>query len=344
MTEIRTALVTGGAGFIGRHLVAQLVEMGTHVRVLDPGARQEDFPMIEFGGKVELLPKSVHDEGTLKASLKDVTHVFHLAANAHLWADQRRDFDDINHLGTAALFKTTAGLPIEKIVITSSEVILRGWRNGSPVLISERDSAKNIGSMAGPYSRSKYLQDSLAREAAATGQPVVVVCPTVPVGPGDTRLTAPSRMILDFVNGKSPAYMETGLNLVPVEEAARGHILAALKGAVGERYILGGDNFYLSDLLTSLERMTGKDMPTTRIPWWMAYISAHFMEATASFITHRPPSASIEGVRLALHDGFVDTSKARIELGFVAGSVDDALLRALRWFKQADLSSDANSI
>ncbi|MCH8862296.1 MAG: NAD-dependent epimerase/dehydratase family protein [Proteobacteria bacterium] len=319
------SLVTGGAGFIGRHLVAQLTGAGVPVRVLDPLATAADFP-----SGVEVIPGSVLDKVALDAALGGVRHVYHLAANAHLWARDRGSYAVINIEGTRALLQATRTHNPEKIVITSSETILRGWRDASPAPISEDDPVPAIDAMAGPYTRSKLAQDALAREAARSGLPVIIVYPTVPVGPGDRAMTAPTRMTLDLLRGDTPAMLEARLNFIAVEDAARGHILAAEKGTSGGRYILGGQNMAIGEFLALLGDVSARPMPTRRIPWWLAALSARVMELGAA-ITGNALRASVEGVRLAKHQSFVDTARARNDLGFEAGSVGEALRRQIAW-------------
>lgn len=321
------SLVTGGAGFIGRHLVEQLAAAGENVRVLDPAAGADDF-----SAGVDVIRGSVLDAAALAAALDGARHVYHLAANAHLWAHHRASFDEINVRGTKALLQAARAHNPEKIIITSSETILRGWRERNPAPITEDDPATAPAAMAGPYTRSKLAQEALALAAARDGLPVVVVYPTLPVGPGDRAMTAPTRMVLDLLRGKTPAMLEAGFNFLPVEDAARGHILAAGKGLPGGRYILGGANMTMAEFMGLLGEVSGRPMPARRIPWWLAAVSARAMELSAA-VTGKEPRASVEGVRLARNHGFVDTAKAARDLGFEAGSVGEALRRQIAWFE-----------
>ena len=173
---------------------------------------------------------------------------------------------------------------------------------------------------------------ALAREAARSGLPVITVYPTIPVGPGDRAMTAPTRMVLDLLRGDTPAMLEARLNFIAVEDAARGTILAAGKGAPGGRYILGGQNMTIGEFLALLGDVSGHQMPARRIPWWLAALSARVMELGAA-VTGNAPRASVEGVRLAKHQSFVDTARARSDLGFEAGSVGEALRRQIAWFE-----------
>jgi dihydroflavonol-4-reductase len=238
----------------------------------------------------------------------------------------------INLQGTKVLLEAAEEHNPEKIIITSSETVLRGWRDSNPTPISEDDQIPAAEAMAGPYTRSKHAQDALARAAARKGLPVIVVYPTVPMGPGDRHMTAPSRMVLDLLRGRTPAVLETGLNFIAVEDAAHGIILAAEKGTPGGRYILGGANMAIGEFLALLSDVSGRSMPSRRVPYWLAALSARAMEANAN-ITGREPKASLEAVRLARNPSFVDTTKAARELDFSAGPIGDALRRQIAWFE-----------
>src|SRR5579864_6790926 len=186
--------------------------------------------------------------------------------------------------------------------------------------------------MIGDYKRSKWLAEQEARQAATAGLPVVIVNPTTPVGPGDAKPTPTGRILVDFLNGRMPAYVDTGLNFVPVEDAAAGHLLAAERGRAGERYILGGENLTLKAVLDALSRISGRTAPSVRLPHAVA-LAAGYADAVFSFVMRREPRIPLEGVRMARHNMFVNTARARRELGFAPGPVAAALDRAVLWYQ-----------
>ncbi|MEE8294602.1 MAG: NAD-dependent epimerase/dehydratase family protein, partial [Sphingomonadales bacterium] len=265
MTSFKTALVTGGAGFIGRHLVALLVKKGCRVTVLDPGAIQNMFPK-----GVNVIKGSILDDKALAEAFIGVDVVFHLAALSHLWARDKKQFERINVEGTAAVLKAAKAAGVGKIVVTSTETVLRSWANNNPFPITEQEPTPDVEDMAGPYTRSKLKAANLVRAASSGGLPVVQVFPTVPVGPGDFGLTAPTKMILDFVTGKTPAYFNALLNFVAVEDVAQGHYLAAERGMPGEEFILGGENHTMSRFLEMLEDVSKVKMPKRKVPYQLA--------------------------------------------------------------------------
>ena len=319
-----TDLVTGGSGFIGRHVVAALRERGAQVRVLDV-APPDDLP-----ADVAFVPGSVLDPPGLDAAMADVRRVYHLAGIAKLWSHDRADFDRVNAGGTAAVLRAAAARGVERVIHCSTEAILLPKHRGAETLIDETVQP-TLADMPGPYTRSKLNAEQSVLAAVQDGLNAVIVNPTVPIGPGDRNLTPPAAMLSMFLNGQSPAYLDCVLNLVDVRDAATGMVLAAERGRTGERYILGGDNVALRELLALLERISGRPMPKRAVPGWLALASAMVTEWTADVLTGRTPAATREGVRLALRSGPFDSRKARDELGYTPRPLAEALADAVRW-------------
>ncbi len=274
----RQSLVTGGGGFIGSHLVRQLLENDEMVRVLE-------LPDVPLPENVEVVRGSICDAHIVRKALKGVQRLYHLAANPNLWAQRKSDFNLVNFEGTRTIFAEAAKQDLEVIVYTSTESILTG--NARRDTLVDAAVVRKLSEMPGPYCRSKFLAEQEAFKAAKKGLPVVIVAPTLPIGPGDRWITPPTRMILDFLNAKTPAYLECGLNMVDVRDVAKGHILAAERGRIGERYILGNENLNLSELLGFIEEIAGLAMPKVRIPYWLALISGVLSELTADYVTHQ---------------------------------------------------------
>ena len=320
-----TDLVTGGGGFIGRHLVRLLHERGRAVRVLDldPG---DDYPP-----GVEVIRGSVTDAKIVSEALAGVENLYHLAGNPSLWAPSGADFEINNHRATRTLLDETARRNLNRIVFTSTESILSACRESRRKGYVDESAEGVIGDMPGPYCRSKFLAEQAAREAARDGQPVVIVNPTLPVGPGDRRLTPPTRMILGFLNGRYAAYLECHLNLIDVRDVATGHILAAERGRIGERYILGNENLRLSALLALIEEITGARMPRLKVPYPLALAIAAADEVLANTVPGRLPAAPLTGVRLAKHPVQFKSSKAVRELGLPLRPIKDSLRSTITW-------------
>jgi dihydroflavonol-4-reductase len=264
-----------------------------------------------------------------------VARVYHLAANPNLWAADPDEFMKTNYRGTLAVLAAAAEANVERVVYTSTESILKSYRHPAAGDVNESVSW-TLDDMPGAYCRSKFLAEQAALAAARNGLPVIVVNPTLPIGPGDVHITPPSRMLLDFLNGKTPAYLDCEFNLADVRTVALGHILAAEKGRIGERYILGGRNIGVPDLLDLLGRLSGRRMPKMRIPYWVAWSAAAFSE-TISLVTKRPPVAPLTGVRLARTPMRFDTSKAVAELGLPETPLETSLRDALAWFTEQRL-------
>ncbi|RMG16174.1 MAG: NAD-dependent epimerase/dehydratase family protein [Planctomycetota bacterium] len=322
------ALVTGGAGFIGAWLVRCLHEQGAEVRVLErPGA---DPRAIE-GLPVEWVEGDVRDRDAVRRALADRDHLFHLAGNPNLWTYPRTEFESVNHQGTRRVLDEAARRPLARIVFTSTESILVGRRPGGPI---DENAAPELEDMVGPYCRSKLLAERAAFAAAREGQPVVIVNPTLPVGPGDRNRTPPGRMIEAFLAGRIRGYVEATLNFVDVRDVAEGHVLACLRGSPGRRVILGGEDLALSAFFALLSAESGIPAPAYRVPYAVALAYAFCAERVADWITHRPPLASVTGLRLARRGMRFDCARAREELGFAPRPVRESIRDAVRWYRE----------
>ena len=322
------SLVTGGGGFIGSHLVKLLLAQGETVKVLE-------LPDVPVHPDVEVIRGSICDGSTVHRALKGVDRLYHLAANPNLWARDKKDFNRVNYEGSCTVFKEAAKKSLEVIVYTSTESILTGRGQGD-ALVDDAVQRK-LNEMPGPYCRSKFLAEQAAFQAAREGLPVVIVAPTLPIGPGDRLITPPTRMILDFINAKTHAYLNCQFNLVDVRDVAMGHILAAKYGRPGERYILGHENMTLGELLRLIEDITGLTMPKICVPYWLALIAGVFSELTSDYITHRSPRASLTGIRLACHSMHFDSGKAIKELNFPQNSLRQALTDEVAWLDNEGL-------
>lgn len=321
-------LVTGGAGFIGQHVVDALVQRGDQVRVLDLQKPKMPHP------KVEYILGNITDATEVRSAMKSVRRVFHLAAKAGLWAKRNKDFYAVNQLGARYVFQEAERVGVERIVHCSTESILKSFRRKDGEEPTNESVRLTLEDMPGHYCRAKFLAEQEALAAAERGVPVVVVNPTVPIGPGDATLTPPSRMLLGYLNGKYGAYLETHMNMVDARDVAAGHLAADEKGRTGERYILGGTNLNLSLLLKELAEITGRSMPAKQVPYWLALGFSYFNETWAN-ITGKPPAAPITGVRLAGSPMLFDNSKAIEELGVEFRPLRASLTDEIKWFHEA---------
>ncbi|WMJ09064.1 NAD-dependent epimerase/dehydratase family protein [Nitrosomonas sp. sh817] len=324
----RRSLVTGGGGFIGSHLVRQLQENGDIVRVLE-------LPDVPLPANVEVVRGTICDPHVVRKALKGVQRLYHLAGNPNLWAQKKSDFNRVNFEGTRTIFAEAAKHDLEVIVYTSTESIVTGNALRNVPAFSALECQLN--EMPGPYCKSKLLAELEALKAAESGLPVVIVAPTLPVGPGDRSITPPTRMILDFLNVKTPAYLDCRFNMADVRDIAQGHILAAARGKPGQRYILGNENITLGQLLTWIEEITGLLMPKKRIPYGLALIAAVVSEFVADYMTHKPPMAPLAGVRLARYPMHFDCSKAVNDLGLPQNSVRQAVADEIEWLLDSGL-------
>jgi dihydroflavonol-4-reductase len=320
-----TTLVTGAAGFLGSHVARQLVARGEEVRVLLRPSSQNraiaDLPL-------EYVTGDLRDPASLDRAMKDIKRVFHVAADYRLWAKRSKDIYDSNVGGTKNILAAAKRARVEQLIYTSTVATIAVDRPSQP---NESTDAK-LEEMVGHYKRSKWMAEREALNAAKEGLPVIVAMPTTPVGPWDWKPTPTGKIIADFLNGNMPGYVETGLNFVGVEECAAGHLLVAEKGKVGQRYLLGGENLTLKEVLDLLAKITGLPAPSLKIPHGIA-LSAAYASTIFSRLIGREPGITIEGVKIAQHMMFVDCTRAQRELGFKAGPVAAALDRAVRWYE-----------
>jgi dihydroflavonol-4-reductase len=320
-----TTLVTGASGFLGSHVARQLVARGEAIRVLLRSSSRtraiEDLP-------VEKILGDLRDVASLGRALTGVSRVFHVAADYRLWARDPRDIYESNVTGTKNLLEAARRAGVQLFIYTSTVATVAVDRPGLP----NEETASALEEMIGHYKRSKWLAEKEALQAAQQGLPVVVVMPTTPVGPGDWKPTPTGKIIVDFLNGRMPGYVDTGLNFVGVEDAAAGHLLAAEKGKPGERYLMGAENLTLKQVLDILARVTGLPAPRLKIPHSVA-LGVAYAETAFSRLLGREPRIPVEGVKIARHTMFVDCSRAPRELGFHAKPVAKALERAARWYE-----------
>src|SRR4030081_823753 len=320
-----TTLVTGASGFLGSHVARQLVARGDEVRVLlRPSSHNRAISDLSL----EYVTGDLRDPASLERAMNGCPRVFHVAADYRLWARRSKDIYESNVGGTKNLLVAAERAGVEQFVYTSTVATIAVDRPQPP---NELTDAR-LDEMVGHYKRSKWLAEQEVLKAAKNGAPVIIAMPTTPVGPWDWKPTPTGKIIVDFLNGKMPGYVETGLNFVGVEECAAGHLLVAEKGKVGERYMLGGENLTLKDMLDTLAKITGLRAPMLKIPHGLA-LGVAYANTAFSRLVGREPGIPIEGVKIARHMMFVDCSRSKRELGFQAGPVAAALERAVRWYE-----------
>jgi dihydroflavonol-4-reductase len=320
-------LVTGATGFVGSHVVRQLVASGHAVKVL---VRPESNLRALEGLSVERVVGDLRNPVSLETAMAGVQFVFHVAADYRLWARRPEEIYESNVGGTKNLLAAARKAGVTRFVYTSTVATIAVPRQGG---LPNEETRATLDEMIGHYKRSKFLAEQEALQAAASGMPVVIVNPSAPVGPGDWKPTPTGRLIVDFLNGKMPAYVDTGLNVVGVEDVAAGHLVAAERGRIGERYILGGRNLTLKEILDALSVISGRPAPWIRMPHAVA-LAAGYADQWLSRMMGREPQIPVEGVKMSRHRMFVDSSKAGRELGFRPGPVEAPLERAVRWYEE----------
>lgn len=320
-------LVTGGTGFVGAHVVRALLARGRAVRCL---VRRESRRDNLTGLSAEIAFGDVMDRASAARALAGIDTLYHCAADYRLWSRDPGEISRVNVAGTQNVLAAAAEAGVAKVVYTSSVGALGLRGDGSP---ADETTPVERRHVVGRYKKSKYDAERVAEAWARRGLPVVIVNPSTPVGERDIKPTPTGQMIVDFLNRRLPAYVDTGLNLVDVRDVAEGHLLAADRGKPGEKYILGNRNMTLQEILQTLSRLTGLPAPTVRLPHALPLAAAAVATLFAK-LTGRPPRISLESVRMSRHRMFFDAGKAVRELGLPQTPVEEALGRAVAWFRE----------
>jgi dihydroflavonol-4-reductase len=328
-------LVTGGTGFVGHHVARRLLEEGYAVRVL---ARTSSPATLLAGLAIEIVYGDLTDPPSLRRAVEGCAAVFHVAADYRLWARNPDELFRSNVDGTENLLEAARQAGVERVVYTSTVGTLDFSKNGRP---ASEDDVANPATLAGHYKKSKFLAEQVALRFARQGFPVVIVNPSAPVGEGDRKPTETGKMILDFLNRKMPAYIDTGLSLVDVRDVAEGHLAALRRGQPGQRYILGGRNMSFREILETLGRISNLPAPSIRMPYAVA-LCAGMVDSWMARLLNREPRIPLEGVKMARHKMYVSSAKAEAELGYRPGPIEPALERAIEWFRSSGYVSAGN--
>ena len=336
------AFVTGATGFLGSHVAGVLAEQGAELRLLvrpSSDLRNLDDDDLKNADRVV---GDLRDAASIAKALSGCDVVFHVAADYRLWVRDPDEMYRSNVEGTRSLLEAARKQGVRRVVYTSSVATMGFSSNHARTSASARpdtstmadeESPVSLADMIGHYKRSKFMAEQVAVEAARSGVDVVIVNPTTPIGGRDIKPTPTGRIVLDFLKRKFPAYVETGLNLVDATECARGHVQALEKGRSGERYILGGENLTLKQILDRLAAITGLKSPTLKLPYVFAFAAGVVDEVVTGRILGREPRATIDAVRMGRKMMFVSSAKAERELGWRTVPVDGALRRSVDWFR-----------
>jgi dihydroflavonol-4-reductase len=313
------AFITGATGFVGSHVARVLAEEGAELRLLvRPTSRKDN------------IAGDLREPESLKKAMAGCEFVFHVAADYRLWVRDPQEMYRANVEGTRAIIQAAQQNGVRRVIYTSSVATMGFTREGH---IAGEDSPVSIKDMVGHYKRSKFMAEEIALEAGRKGANVVVVNPTTPIGELDIKPTPTGRIVVDFLKRKFPAYVDTGLNLADVKEVARGHVLAMEKARPGERYILGGENLTLKQILDKLAGLTGLPSPTMKVPHAVAMGFAVFDQFFTGVVMGKEPRATIDAVKMGRKKMFASSAKAERELGYRVLPVEDALRRAIEWFQ-----------
>jgi dihydroflavonol-4-reductase len=320
-------LVTGASGFVGSAVARKLAARGFKVRVLVRG----NSPRANVTGfDCEIAVGDMRDTASLAAAMKDARYLFHVAADYRLWARDPNEIVANNREGTRNVMQAAKNAGVERVVYTSSVATLKP-KEGRDA--TEQDRA-TIETAIGHYKKSKVAAERVVEEMVAEGLPAVLVSPSTPIGPRDIKPTPTGRIIVEAASGRMPAYLDTGLNLVHVDDVADGHLLALDKGRIGETYILGGQNASLAQMLVAIAKFVGRKPPRWQLPRGPLYPLAYAAEGVARF-TGREPFLTVDALDMSKHHMFFGSAKAEVELGYRARPYVEALADALNWFRQA---------
>jgi dihydroflavonol-4-reductase len=319
---VKPTLVTGASGFLGWHVARLLIERGHTVRALvRPSSRIRELDAEPVSG-------DLRDPGSLERAVAGCGLLFHVAADYRLWAADPNELYRANVDGTRNILQAARHAGVDRVVYTSTVGCIGIPPDGE----GNEDCSVSFADMTGDYKRSKFLAERVAVEFGAAGLPVVIVNPTAPVGDHDIKPTPTGQIVLDFLKGDMPAFIDTGLNLVDARDVALGHVQACERGRAGERYILGAENLTLEQILGKLAAITGRPAPTLQLPYAMAYAAGAVSTAWAR-VSGKPPRAPLDAVRMARKKMFVSHTKAARELGYDPGPPQRALARAVEWFR-----------
>ncbi|MCL5283408.1 MAG: NAD-dependent epimerase/dehydratase family protein [Armatimonadetes bacterium] len=321
-------MITGASGFVGRHVARLLVDRGDQVVALVRSSSPVAH-LVSMG--CSITKGNLLDIESLNRAMDGCDQIYHIAADYRLWSRDTSELYRNNVDGTRNVMAAAQKVGAERVVYTSTVGTLGIPKGGAP---GNERTPVTLDDMVGHYKRSKFMAEEAVRDFAAQGLPVVIVNPSTPVGEEDVKPTPTGKVIVDFLNGRIPAFLDTGLNLVDVHDAANGHLLAAKKGAVGERYILGGRNMTLQDILTALAEVSGRKPPHLRIPYGMALGAAAVDHLLWSVLLKREPHISLESVRMAAKKMYFDSERAMTELGYTISPIKPALQRAVEWYRQ----------
>ena len=318
--------ITGATGFVGSHVAQQLSDSGADLRLLvRQSSRRDNIAQLN----ADVVLGDLRDSASLRKGMEGCELAFHVAADYRLWTKNPEEMYDANVNGTQSLLKAAQEAGVRRVVYCSS-VATMGFGNGD--LVTDEDTAVSVADMIGHYKRSKFLAEQVVLDAAKNGVDVVMVNPSTPIGERDIKPTPTGRIVVDFLKRKFPAYADTGLNLVDVKDVARAHILAAEKGRPGIRYIVGGENLTLKQMLDKLAAITGLPSPTVKVPHAVTLLAGVVDEFWTGHIRGQEPRVTIDAVRMGRKKMWVSSARAERELGYKFAPVDDCLRRAAEWF------------